>query len=84
MIETFAGLYLFVVIFLVVLAICWIVLPFALIGTKPLLRQLLTEARRTNELLDRIAPPKLAPAPRPSGSGSALEKLKDFATKPLD
>lgn len=40
------------VIFGIVLLICWIVLPFALIGTKPLLRQLLSEQRKTNELLE--------------------------------
>jgi len=35
----------------IVLTIAWIILPFALIGTKPLLRQILAETRRTNELL---------------------------------
>jgi len=40
------------VIFGIVLLICWIVLPFALIGTKPLLRQLISEQRKTNELLE--------------------------------
>ena len=40
----------------VVLIICWIVLPWAIIGTKPLLRELLAEQRRTNELLARTAP----------------------------
>jgi type II secretory pathway component PulM len=34
--------------FLLVLAICWIVLPFALIGTKPLLREILNELREQN------------------------------------
>lgn len=45
-------------VFVFVLAICWLALPFALIGTKPLLRQLIAETRRTNELLDqlRVAP----------------------------
>lgn len=40
-----------VVLFLLVLAICWIILPFAVIGTKPLLRELIKEQKRTNELL---------------------------------
>ena len=35
-----------------ILAIAWIILPFALIGTKPLLRQLIAEVRRTNALLE--------------------------------
>jgi hypothetical protein len=36
-----------------VLLVVWIILPFAIIGTKPLLRQLIEEQRRTNELLAR-------------------------------
>jgi hypothetical protein len=53
-------LWLIIVIFGVVLAICWLVLPFALIGTKPLLRELIAETRRTNALLEQrniIVPP---------------------------
>lgn len=42
------------IIFGIVLAICWIILPFALIGTKPLLRQLVAEQRETNRLLRAI------------------------------
>lgn len=38
-----------------VLAIAWILLPFAMFGMKPLLRQLVTEQQRTNELLRAIA-----------------------------
>jgi UDP-N-acetylmuramyl pentapeptide phosphotransferase/UDP-N-acetylglucosamine-1-phosphate transferase len=44
------------VIFGIVLVIAWIILPFALIGTKSLLRQLLMEAKETNKLLRQIAP----------------------------
>ena len=54
--ATFGTLYLIVFIFGVVLAICWIVLPFALIGTKPLLRQLIAETQRTNALLEGRLP----------------------------
>jgi len=43
-------------VFGIILAIAWIVLPFALIGTKPLLRQLIAEAQRTNALLERRTP----------------------------
>jgi hypothetical protein len=53
-------LWLIILIFGVVLAICWLVLPFALIGTKPLLRELIAETRRTNALLEQrniIVPP---------------------------
>jgi hypothetical protein len=42
------------VILCIILAIAWIVLPFALIGTKPILRQILAETRRTNELLSQL------------------------------
>lgn len=48
--------YLIVIVLLLVLAICWIVLPFALIGTKPLLRQRIAETRRTNEILEGRLP----------------------------
>ena len=47
-----SGVLLVVVIaFLIVLAICWIVLPFAVIGTKPLLLRLIRETKETNKLL---------------------------------
>jgi len=55
MLETFAGLYLFIIVLVIVVAVCWIILPFAILGTKPLLRQLLNETKRTNELLERMA-----------------------------
>ncbi|HEY2819151.1 MAG TPA: hypothetical protein VGK44_18680 [Casimicrobiaceae bacterium] len=42
-----------VVAFGIILAIAWIALPFALFGTKPLLRELIIEVRRTNALLER-------------------------------
>lgn len=38
----------------IALVIAWIVLPFAIIGTKPLLRQLLHEVQRTNDLLRQL------------------------------
>jgi hypothetical protein len=47
-----AGLYFLVVLFGLVLIVCWIVLPFAVIGVKDLLRQLLTEQKRTNVMLE--------------------------------
>ncbi|MEJ8846367.1 hypothetical protein [Variovorax rhizosphaerae] len=37
--------------FLIVLAILWICMPFAIFGTKPLLRELLAEQKKTNKLL---------------------------------
>jgi hypothetical protein len=53
--ESLGILYFVGLVFLFILAICWLVLPFALIGTKPLLRELLAETKRTNALLvDRL------------------------------
>ena len=37
------------------IAIAWILLPFAMFGTKPLLKELIGEVRQTNKLLARIA-----------------------------
>ena len=48
--------YVVVAVLLLVLVICWILLPFAMFGTKPLLRQLLAEAKRTNAILERRLP----------------------------
>ena len=36
----------------VVLIVCWIVLPFAVVGTKPLLRELIDQQRLTNKLIE--------------------------------
>lgn len=55
MLASFGILYFIGIAFLFILAVCWLVLPFALIGTKPLLRELLAETKRTNTLLaDRL------------------------------
>ncbi len=34
-----------------VLIVCWIVLPFAVIGVKPLIRELIREQQTTNKLI---------------------------------
>lgn len=49
--EIGAGLSVALAIFGMVLLVAWIILPFALIGTKPLLRELIKEQQATNELL---------------------------------
>lgn len=54
------------ILFAVVLAIAWILVPFAVIGMKPLLRDLIAETKRTNALLEaaargRTAWPNVAP-----------------------
>ena len=56
MTDTLTGLYLVGMFLLAIIAICWVVLPFAIIGTKPLLRELLAEQRRTNALLEGRRP----------------------------
>ena len=37
--------------FILALVIAWIILPFALIGAKPLLRELIKQTKETNRLL---------------------------------
>lgn len=36
-----------------ILFVCWIVLPFAIVGTKPILRELRDELRRANAIAER-------------------------------
>jgi hypothetical protein len=55
-ITTFGLLYAGLAILLLVLVICWIILPFAVIGTKPLLRELIAEMKRLNTLLEQRLP----------------------------
>ena len=40
----------------IAVAVSWIVLPFAILGTKPLLRQILAEQRLTRETIERRIP----------------------------
>ena len=44
-----------VAVFLFILAILWILVPFAVFGIKPLLRTLITEQRRTYESLAAVS-----------------------------
>lgn len=48
------GIGLVVVIFLVVLALLWFFLPFAIFGTKDLIEQQIKETKETNKLLKQI------------------------------
>jgi hypothetical protein len=52
--ETYAGIGFVVVMFLVVLAILWFFLPFAIFGTKALIEQQIQESKETNKLLKQI------------------------------
>lgn len=49
--ETMQGLIIVGSLFAVLIAILWIILPFAMFGIKPLLRELIREQRTTNSLL---------------------------------
>lgn len=51
----FGGAYILFVVFLVVLAIVWILLPFAIFGIKPKLDALVHQMRQSNERLNEIA-----------------------------
>lgn len=46
----FGSVSIFAVLFLIVLCILWILIPFAIFGIKPLLSAILAELRRANEL----------------------------------
>lgn len=52
MAEAMGSLMIVWVIGAIVLLIAWILLPFAMFGLKPLLRELIREQKRTNELLE--------------------------------
>jgi hypothetical protein len=49
---------------LAALVIAWLLLPLALFGVKPLLRELLAEQKRTNELLTQASTNATAAAQR--------------------
>lgn len=50
--------------FLIILVIAWTLLPFAMIGIKPLLRDLIAETRQTNRLLEELRGPGSAATAR--------------------
>ena len=52
--QTLGGMYILVVLFLIVLAILWFILPFAIFGTKGKLDELIRETRRTNSQLEKL------------------------------
>lgn len=43
--------YLFLTVFLFIVAVLWFLIPFAIFGIKGLLKEIIYEQRRTNELL---------------------------------
>lgn len=85
--ETMYLLFLAGLVFAFVLIVCWIVLPLFLIGTKPILRELLVEAKRTNELLELRLPDlrrTRAPARQPSPSTTYPTSMRsEMRTGPI-
>lgn len=49
------GVMVFVWLLALLIAILWILMPFAIFGSKPLLRELIAEQKRTNALLQEAA-----------------------------
>lgn len=49
------ALYVGLILIGLVISILWICMPFAIFGTKPILRELLAEQRKTNRLLAEAA-----------------------------
>lgn len=63
------------VIFLIVLAVLWFLLPFAVFGVKDLLQQILYETKKTNEILVQLQ--KIAPVEAPSPNTTPQDKAAD-------
>lgn len=63
------------VIFLIVLAVLWFLLPFAVFGVKDLLQQMLYETKKTNELLAQLQ--KIAPLESPRHYTTHQDKTDD-------
>lgn len=60
-----------------VVSILWICMPFAIFGTKPILRELLAEQRKTNKLLSEAAE-RARGRPAPSaGVVSSIDPIFD-------
>lgn len=60
----------------VILLVCWLALPFILMGTNALLRQVLAEARRTNQLLDERLPALRRGQPDGAGSSASPREAR--------
>ncbi|HKV76579.1 MAG TPA: hypothetical protein VJP02_00470 [Candidatus Sulfotelmatobacter sp.] len=80
--EAFAAaFYLIAIIFGIVLVIAWIVFPLAIIGTKPLLRQLIAEAQKTNALLQQRINAEPAPAPTTESQAVADTEVRTISSQ---
>jgi predicted membrane protein len=66
----------FIVLFFVLLAI-WIALPFSIFGVKDLIREVIEEQKKTNELLKNLLKEKPAPAGSKQGSGVRSQESEE-------
>ena len=55
MAETAGGMMVAFALIGLLIAVLWILMPFAIFGTKPLLRTLIAEQKKTNKLLEAAA-----------------------------
>ena len=74
-------------IFGVVLAILWVLVPFAIFGIKPLLRGILVELRRANAIAEGRAAPERGPIPptevdEPQGALATIRAAVRQADRP--
>lgn len=58
-------LFISLLVFATALVIMWLLLPFAMFGIKPLLKRMIEQQQRCNELLERL-PARHAPADEPT------------------
>jgi hypothetical protein len=76
--ETLGGLGLLLVVLGIVLAVAWIILPFAIIGTKPLLQELIQEVRKTNALLQGKGVSTSGTLPKTEATDAGPKEEKGF------
>lgn len=53
--DALGGMMVIVWLFLLILAILWFLMPFAVFGTKGVLKELIAEQKKTNRLLEEAA-----------------------------
>jgi hypothetical protein len=77
--EGFAGgLTLLALVFVIIVAILWILLPFAVFGMKGLIREAIQEQTKSRILLERLVGTVQV---QKDGSGRLLEQIADALTK---
>jgi len=76
--QTSGFLGLLVIVLGIVLIVAWIILPFAIIGTKPLLKELIEEVKTTNALLRREGIPITDARPKAGVTDAAPKEEQGF------